>query len=49
MLKRIFGTKGKEVTCFINVYASLNIFIVIKTRTMGWVRDITHVAEMRYG
>jgi hypothetical protein len=56
MLRRIFGTKTKEVAIgwrrlhneeLHNLYASPNIVRVIKSRGMGWTKHVARVGEMR--
>ena len=53
MLKRIFGTKGDDITQelrrvhqeFKNLYSSPNIIQVIKSRTMRWVGHVACMGE----
>jgi hypothetical protein len=55
MLKRIFGTKGDDITQelrrvhqeFKNLYSSTNIFQVIKSRRMRWVGHVPCMGESR--
>jgi hypothetical protein len=56
MLRRIFGANREEVTRewrklhneeFNDLYCSLNIFRVLKSRRMRWVGHIAHMGESR--
>jgi hypothetical protein len=55
VLRRIFGPKREEVAGgwrrlhneeLHNLYTSLKIIRVIKSRTMGWVRRVGRMVEM---
>jgi hypothetical protein len=54
LLRRIFGSEAEEDVGdwrrlyneeLHNLYASLNIIRVIKSREMGWVEDAAHMGE----
>jgi hypothetical protein len=55
VLNRIFGQKKEEVTGtwrklhneeLHNLYSSMNIFRVAKSRRMRWVEHVAHVGEV---
>ena len=56
MLRRIFGPKRDEVTGewrrlhneeLNDLYCSSNIFLVIKSRRIGWAGHVAHMGERR--
>ena len=47
VLKKIFGPKRDKVTGELDLYSSLNIIQVMKSRTMRWVGHVAYMGRQK--